>query len=73
MSAFEKISNYVDSHQQEAAAYLSQLVQQPSTQGNEKGVQAIVIENHRHMVNLTAPDAVNAELKRWLSTKEISS
>ena len=44
MSSFEKISNYIDSHQHEAAAYLSQLVQQPSTQGNEKGVQAIVIE-----------------------------
>ncbi len=28
--------------------------------------QAVVIENHRHMVNLTAPDAVNAALTGWL-------
>ena len=32
--------------------------------------RAVVIEGHRHMVNLTAPDAVNAELKLWLSAKE---
>ncbi|MDP5220332.1 alpha/beta hydrolase [Ruegeria sp. 2205SS24-7] len=30
--------------------------------------QAVVIENHRHMVNLTAPDAVNAALEAWLAT-----
>ncbi|MEM6657527.1 MAG: alpha/beta hydrolase [Pseudomonadota bacterium] len=29
---------------------------------------AVVIENHRHMVNLTAPDAVNAALADWLHT-----
>lgn len=28
--------------------------------------QAIVIEGHRHMVNLTAPDAVNAALLAWM-------
>ena len=28
--------------------------------------RAVVIENHRHMVNLTAPDAVNAALTDWL-------
>ncbi len=28
--------------------------------------QAVVIENHRHMVNLTAPEAVNAALTDWL-------
>jgi pimeloyl-ACP methyl ester carboxylesterase len=33
--------------------------------------RAVVIEGHRHMVNLTAPGAVNAELGRWLSAKEI--
>ena len=30
--------------------------------------RAKVIENHRHMVNLTAPDAVNEALKTWLDT-----
>ena len=29
--------------------------------------QAIVIEGHRHMVPLTAPDAVNAALAQWLA------
>ncbi|NVO55304.1 alpha/beta fold hydrolase [Rhodobacteraceae bacterium B1Z28] len=29
---------------------------------------AVVIENHRHMVNLTAPDTVNAALEAWLET-----
>ncbi len=33
--------------------------------------RAVVIEGHRHMVSLTAPGAVNAELERWLSAKEI--
>jgi pimeloyl-ACP methyl ester carboxylesterase len=28
--------------------------------------RAVVIEGHRHMVNLTAPDAVNAALGEWL-------
>jgi pimeloyl-ACP methyl ester carboxylesterase len=30
--------------------------------------QAAVIDGHRHMVNLTAPDAVNEALTRWLAT-----
>ena len=30
--------------------------------------RAIVIEGHRHMVNLTAPAAVNAALRGWLDT-----
>ncbi len=32
--------------------------------------RAVVIAGHRHMVNLTAPDAVTAEMKRWLATEE---
>lgn len=32
------------------------------------GGQTVVIEGHRHMVNLTAPDAVNAALTQWLAT-----
>jgi len=30
--------------------------------------RAVIIESHRHMVNLTAPDAVNAALTEWLHT-----
>lgn len=33
--------------------------------------RAVIIAGHRHMVNLTAQDLVNSELKHWLSTKEI--
>ncbi len=29
---------------------------------------AIVIENERHMVNLTAPDKVNTAMQMWLET-----
>jgi pimeloyl-ACP methyl ester carboxylesterase len=32
--------------------------------------QARVIARHRHMVNLTAPDAVNGMLAEWLARKE---
>jgi pimeloyl-ACP methyl ester carboxylesterase len=35
--------------------------------------RAVVIRGHRHMVNLTAPEAVTAELQHWLSTKEIAA
>lgn len=30
--------------------------------------RAVIIEKHRHMVNLTAPEAVNAALQEWLQT-----
>lgn len=33
--------------------------------------RAAVIAGHRHMVGLTAPDKVNAELKQWLATEEV--
>ncbi|WP_318527528.1 alpha/beta hydrolase [Defluviimonas sp. WL0002] len=32
--------------------------------------RAVVVPGHRHMLNLTAPDIVTAELRRWLSTEE---
>jgi (E)-2-((N-methylformamido)methylene)succinate hydrolase len=32
--------------------------------------RAVVIAGHRHMVNLTAPDAVTTEMKHWLATEE---
>jgi (E)-2-((N-methylformamido)methylene)succinate hydrolase len=28
--------------------------------------RAVVVADHRHMVNLTAPDAVNAALVEWM-------
>jgi (E)-2-((N-methylformamido)methylene)succinate hydrolase len=31
--------------------------------------QAVIIEGHRHMVNLTAPDAVNEALIAWLTSE----
>jgi len=39
-----KIENYIDKHQHEAISFLQKLVRQPSLQGNEKDVQAIVID-----------------------------
>ncbi|MBO9399068.1 alpha/beta fold hydrolase [Shimia sp. R9_2] len=35
--------------------------------------RAIVIKGHRHMVNLTAPDAVNAVLLDWLATTAVAT
>ncbi|WP_374636918.1 alpha/beta fold hydrolase [Paracoccus sp. (in: a-proteobacteria)] len=34
--------------------------------------RAVIVSGHRHMVNLTAADAVNAELRNWLETAETS-
>lgn len=34
--------------------------------------RAVVIAGHRHMVNLTAPDAVSAEMIRWLSAERVA-
>ncbi|MBL7851362.1 MAG: peptidase [Cyclobacteriaceae bacterium] len=42
--SFSKASNYIDSNTASAVELLSRLVQQASTQGNEQGVQAVVIE-----------------------------
>lgn len=33
--------------------------------------RAVVIKGHRHMVNLTAPEAVTTELQHWLNTEEV--
>lgn len=41
--SYQTTSAYIDSNQVDAVNLLSQLVQQASTQGNEQGVQAIVI------------------------------
>lgn len=34
---------------------------------------AHIVDGHRHMVNLTAPEAVNALMREWLATPETSS
>ncbi|MDZ4713922.1 MAG: peptidase [Cytophagales bacterium] len=44
MSYYNTVATYIDTHLQEATTLLSQLVREPSVQGNEKGVQAIVIK-----------------------------
>jgi len=40
----QKIESYIDTHGTDAISFLQQLIQQPSVQGNEKGVQQIVIQ-----------------------------
>jgi pimeloyl-ACP methyl ester carboxylesterase len=35
--------------------------------------RAFVVEGHRHMVNLTAPEIVNGQLKDWLSRSEVAA
>lgn len=55
----EKAIIYIDQHQEQAVALLSKLVRQPSVQGNEKGVQAIVIEKLKDLslaVDVWDPD-----------------
>jgi acetylornithine deacetylase len=58
-----KIEAYIDEHKQEAIAFLQKLVQQPSLQGNEKGVQALVIEKlNRLKLKVDCWDPDHAEL-----------
>lgn len=38
------LASYIDRHTNEATSFLQQLVQQPSVQGNERGVQDLVIQ-----------------------------
>lgn len=40
----QKIEAYMDAHQDDAVALLREMVQQPSVQGHEKGVQEVVIK-----------------------------
>ncbi|MFN3643612.1 MAG: alpha/beta fold hydrolase [Gemmobacter sp.] len=35
--------------------------------------QAVVVPAHRHMVGLTAPEAVNAALRQWLETEAVAA
>ncbi|MBK5280225.1 MAG: peptidase [Bacteroidia bacterium] len=45
----EKLDTYIDDHANEAITFLQQLIRQPSIQGNEKGVQTIVIEKLKQL------------------------
>jgi len=40
----QQIENYIDRHADDAISLLQKLIQQPSVQGNEKGVQEIVVK-----------------------------
>ena len=40
----QQIENYIDQHADDAISFLQKLIQQPSVQGNEKGVQEIVVK-----------------------------
>ncbi len=45
MTDFQKVlDKYIDEHAEEAISYLQKLIQQPSVQTNERGVQEIVIK-----------------------------
>lgn len=35
--------------------------------------EAVIIAGHRHMVNLTAPEAVNEAMRRWLRREEVTA
>jgi acetylornithine deacetylase len=62
-----KIEDYIDRHQDDAVNLLRQMVQQPSIQGNEKGVQEVVI-NMLEKLNLKTDvwDPDIEELKKHL-------
>jgi len=40
----QKIESYINAHAEEAVSFLQKMIQQPSVQGKEKGVQEIVIQ-----------------------------
>ncbi len=52
----KKIEEYIDLHRHEAISFLQKVVRQPSLQGNETGVQEIVIEKLKQL---------NLEIDRW--------
>lgn len=35
--------------------------------------EAVIVSGHRHMVNLTAPEAVNDALRKWLARQEVTA
>ncbi len=45
----EQLEAYIDHHANDAISFLQKMIQQPSVQGNEKGVQEIVIEKLKQL------------------------
>jgi acetylornithine deacetylase len=45
----EQFEAYIDHHANDAISFLQKMIQQPSVQGNEKGVQEIVIEKLKQL------------------------
>jgi acetylornithine deacetylase len=45
----KQVEIYIDAHAHDAISYLQRMVQQPSVQGNERGVQDIVIERLKQL------------------------
>jgi acetylornithine deacetylase len=45
----KQLDAYIDTHGKDAISFLQKMIQQPSIQGNEKGVQAIVIEKLKQL------------------------
>jgi acetylornithine deacetylase len=45
----KQLDTYIDYHAKDAISFLQKMIQQPSIQGNEKGVQSIVIEKLKQL------------------------
>jgi len=59
------IESYIEEHKHEAIKFLQRLIQQPSLQGNEKGVQAIVVEKLNQLnLNVDCWDPDRTELAK---------
>ncbi len=60
-----KIEQYIDTHKDEAISFLQKVIRQPSLQGNEAGVQEIVIGKLKEL-NLTIDrwDPPHSELSK---------
>ena len=54
--SYRKIETYINAHKSDAFSFLQKLVQQPSLQGNEAGVQAVVIDKLKEL---------KLEIDRW--------
>lgn len=65
MTDQQKIESYIDQHADEAISFLQKLIQQPSVQGNEKGVQEIVIKKLKELeLEVDVWDPVYQELSK---------
>jgi acetylornithine deacetylase len=47
----KEVNDWIDHHKEKATAFLQKMVQEPSTQGNEKNVQALIAD-YLHQLNL---------------------